>query len=310
MRQHLRHYSKTTVAWRQQTRVWREQGYAITEGSLPEKELFFFCTDSGWQGGIELQDWIDRTLPQCGALASAAWKEGELEQLFVACARPLDALPEELAYTSVSKITTGSTEDRTLSIAIATPQGRVWLVRPPQKNLIQPAGQVNVCNLPLMLRLVIGYSTISCKLLNKVATGDILFVNRQINKLICENTVLGSFYRTEEGFMYEDFDEEGLMDDEYPVQELEPEEQTPRLMHRDKIKLNLEFVLQQERLTLEKVESLFEGQILPCRPEAEKNMIITVNGVAIARGELVWIEDRPGVEIIELYPEAKKDAGQ
>ena len=110
--------------------------------------------------------------------------------------------------------------------------------------------------------------------------------------------------------MYEDFDEEGMMEDEYLLEEEEPEEEMPRLMHRDKIKLNLEFVLQQERLTLDKVESFFQGQILPCRPEAEKNMLITVNGMAIARGELVWLEDRPGVEILEIYPEAKKDAGQ
>jgi len=192
-----------------------------------------------------------------------------------------------------------------------TPQGRVWLITPPSPtNLIQPAGQVNASALPLTLRLVIGYSTISCKLLKKVAAGDILFINRQANKLICAKATIGSFYRTEEGFMYEDFDEEGMMEDEYLLEEEEPEEEMPRLMHRDKIKLNLEFVLQQERLTLDKVESFFQGQILPCRPEAEKNMLITVNGMAIARGELVWLEDRPGVEILEIYPEAKKDAGQ
>jgi len=87
MRQHLRHYSKTALAWRQQITAWRQQGYEIVENCFPERDLFFFRTDSGWQGGIDLEDWIARALPQCGTLASAAWKEGELEQLFVAKTR-------------------------------------------------------------------------------------------------------------------------------------------------------------------------------------------------------------------------------
>jgi type III secretion protein Q len=63
-------------------------------------------------------------------------------------------------------------------------------------------------------------------------------------------------------------------------------------------------VLQQSTLTVAELESFYQGQIIPCHPDAEQNILIVANGTPVAKGELVWVEDRLGIEVKDIYQEA------
>lgn len=310
MHTRLRRVNKTEQHWQQFALIWRRQGYALEREIVPDPEarLFFFRADSGWQGCIDLDEWLARVMPDSAKLARAAWQYAELALLFTQSVRPLDQLPDELAYHSLSTCEV-SEKNENLTLSIQTSQGRVWLIKLPEKRSpAQSAGEISIDNVPLTVHFNIGHSAISLSLLKQITPGDVIFINEQFNTLTVEQQKIGSFYKTEEGFMYENMNEDvdaELEDSDWDIQDDEEEE--PALIPRDNVKVKINFVLQQSRLSLSEIERFCQGMVLPCKPDAESNVIITANGAAIARGEIVWLEDRPGVEILEIYPGAKKD---
>ena len=66
------------------------------------------------------------------------------------------------------------------------------------------------------------------------------------------------------------------------------------------IPIKLEFILQKNAITIGELERIYNGQTLPCNVGFEKNIIIQANGVTVAHGELVLIDDRPAVIISDL----------
>lgn len=67
--------------------------------------------------------------------------------------------------------------------------------------------------------------------------------------------------------------------------------------------LRLEFILQQSTVSVSQLGDLYLGQLLPLIPNAEKLIEVKANGVLIARGELVQVDGRLGVELSEIQQE-------
>ena len=81
------------------------------------------------------------------------------------------------------------------------------------------------------------------------------------------------------------------------------EDDNSEIASRDKIPVNLSFILQRKVVSVSDLESLYKGQVMPVEHDIEKRIEIRANGVLLARGEIVNIDDRLGVEINELYNE-------
>lgn len=304
IRHHLRHYSTTEMSGRQQILAWTKQGFEIQRNMSPGECLLRFTSDTGWEGIIDLQSWFASVMPQSAIMSSRCWSVNQLETLFINSKRPLEGLPAELEYQRLeSKGNVESTKTVGSMYSLLSPQGRVWISKMPRATSFINAQERNsLDHVPVDIQFEIGHSAISVALLRQLQQGDLLLIKSSRNLIIHNLAVIGSFFRNEEGFMFEE-DNEEMLDGTYEEDESVNSE-SERLIPCDKISVRLGFVLQQKRVSISQLGSLYQGEVLPCQIDAEKNVIVTANGTAIARGELVWIEDRMGVEIKELYQEA------
>lgn len=303
--QHLRQYSTNELAWRQQVLAWQMQGFAIQQRISPGERLLHFRSDAGWEGMVDLRNWFNRVMPQCSGLSNHAWPIEQLEALFVNCDQPIEGLPDELAYQRLDSM--GIVERSQIPHSMyscLTPNGWVWLYDfPGEVALKQTTGQFEVSGLPVDIHFSIGHSFISIVLLKKVQQGDVLLITDDHNLIVSEGNILGGFLRNEEGLMYQDNDINLGDPTDNAAAEVQQNNELQPLVPRDKIMIKINFILQRSRMSIAELESLYQGKVLPCHFEAEKNMLITANDVVIAKGEVVWIEDRMGVEVKEIYQE-------
>lgn len=312
IREHLRHYSTEEQAWRRCVAYWNTLSYRFEQGIKAEEPLFHFSTDSGWDGFINLRDWYSSFMPQQARMASISCTVEQLKMLFLNCDEPLTGLPPGLGYQCVESrgLVDSTTADETL-FSCLLPRGRLWLngKRPDAVPLPDYEGGVDIAHVPVTLFFEVGHSVISNRLLRKVRCGDVLLVQHVENKMKTHGETLAKFIRNEEGFMFETEDGDEYGEDNAPATEDEflYATENNNLLPVDKIKIELGFVLQRRQVSLETLEGYYKGEILPCHIDAEKNIEITANGAIIARGELIWFNERFGVEIKELCHEVKND---
>lgn len=323
--QHLRRYSARELAGRQWVMVWQQQGYDLSQHLTPGRHLLHFASDTGWQGIIDLEQWFNRRAPQSAALASASWTPEQLSTLFVNCAQPIDGLPPALSYQRLESmgnvVPSFIAED---TYACLTPQGRVWITAFPAdapQNIIDR--QVDTHSLPLSIQFQFGYSQISVALLKQIKPGDVVLVNHEKYVMTSQGSELGRFIKTEEGFMFDENQnattdnheiEDNLLHNDrlVDVDSVPDGQQAAIVAHLascDSIKVNLDVIMQQSTLTIAELAAFYRGQIIPCHSDAMQNILLMVNGVAIAKGELVWIEDRLGVEIKDMCQEVGNVSG-
>ncbi|CNF34933.1 FliM/FliN family flagellar motor switch protein [Yersinia kristensenii] len=306
---HLRYYSARELVLRQNIKAWRKQGFDLRQQIAPGRHLLHFVSDSGWEGIIDLEDWFSKKMPQSAELASASWSIDHLETLFVNSSRPIEGLPQELEYQHLeSKGRVPPSFIEADQFACLTSQGRVWLHELPLHAPAQTdMSQYDVSHLPVRIQFQVGISKISIALLKQVQKGDVLLINLQHSIVVTEESMLGQFIRLEEGFMFDENQYVDMSDDE-TLQVLDSEPLPNALTALSSVKVKLGFVLQQTTISIAELEAFCSGKVLVCQPEVENNMLITANGVTIAKGELVRIEDRLGVEIKEMYQEVGNDS--
>ena len=313
IREHLRHYSPVELAWQQHIFRWKSQGFVFQQGIKPGEVLLNFVSDTGWEGVIDLSAWFASVMPQSAKMSSACWSVQQLETLFLNSSRPLEGLPEELEYYQLAS--KGIIEPINISDSMYSCQlqhGRMWFCGTPKINPgSHSSGGIIAGHLPVEIQFEVGHSFISVGLLKRVKAADVLLVNNNKNLIFSAGNILAMFARNEDGFMLDDendFMETDFDDFETDYEnEDDTEAEVRKLMPRDQVTVRLGFILQKNRISIDELESLYQGAVLPCHQDAEKNIIVTANGVAIARGEVVWVEDRLGVEIKELYQEPGDD---
>jgi type III secretion protein Q len=67
--------------------------------------------------------------------------------------------------------------------------------------------------------------------------------------------------------------------------------------------MHLEILLQEQLITRKRLALFAPGKVLPLAPEVIHCVEVRVNGQLLALGELVQLEDRLGVELLEVYQE-------
>lgn len=312
IREYLRCYSSEEQVWRRFIAYWSAEGYQFERGIKAEGPLFHFSTDCGWEGLIDLRDWYASFMPDKARLASASCTIEQLKTLFLNCNDPLVGLPPGLEYQCVNSrglVEAGKADEAMYSCLF--PRGRLWLnSQLPATNLpSRIRGGIDIASVTVPLLFEIGHSAISYGLLKKVRRGDVLLVQHVENKMKTHGEFLAKFIRNEDGFMFEVEDGHEFIENDLSVAADESSTLTEKkhLLPVDKIKVELGFVLQRSHVSLNTLEGFYQGTIVPCQMDAEKNIEITANGAIVARGELVWFKEQFGIEIKELCHEVKND---
>ncbi|QBC42542.1 FliM/FliN family flagellar motor switch protein [Iodobacter fluviatilis] len=288
----LRQLTSTEHAWQHAQKCWQVQGIEVSF-SLPDVEAcHVFSVDGGrWQGLLSLHEWLSCVSPALAEILGSTGDEGLLQALFMATPRPLEFTATELAYDSLQL---GEKAQMPVSAmpCLTTPQGRVWLIDIPAmrkgQDKVNPAW---LLTLPLQLIFEIGYSKLSQRAKARLGVGDVLLITEETHWVKSCDVRIGRYWQNEDGIMIEREDQAHLVT---------PTE-IPDLLAE--LPLRLEFILQQSTVSVAELGDLYLGQLLPLLPDAEKQIEVKANGVLIARGELVQVDGRLGVELLEIQQE-------
>ena len=87
---------------------------------------------------------------------------------------------------------------------------------------------------------------------------------------------------------------------ELPAQAEDTSEEVPRLNNLEELPVDLTFVSDQIKMSLKEVEQIKPGYVIALN-KVTGQVEIRANGTAVGSGELVQIEDKAGVRVLELY---------
>ncbi|WP_099076246.1 FliM/FliN family flagellar motor switch protein [Proteus alimentorum] len=148
----------------------------------------------------------------------------------------------------------------------------------------------------------LGNSKISVSLLKNLLLGDIVLIDNIDFSLILGEKKWMS-YQWQEGENTVVLDEELLtneMEKKALIEDVDTNATRPEnidLKSIDTIPITLSFLLASKILPIEQIEKLAPGQQLILPDNASRHIILVVNGVAIAEGELIKVGERLAVEI-------------
>jgi len=286
---------------------WQKNGYACRESIVPDSETsVLFTTDSGWTGIIDVLDWFAAVMPESAGLCQHFFSPERIRELLAHSDAPLQGLPPELACQKLVALQTEFAAPKEKVNTLITPTGPLWLVSVP--DALTPdnrQGEFKADHLPVAVEYHIGYSQLSVTLLKHIEAGDVLFMRHEDWRVVIANRRICRFKKEENTFMFEEYDE--TTPEEFTSEIAETREDI--LLPRGQIPVKVDFILQHSTLTVEELEALFKGSVLPCNPGAENNIILSANGVHIARGRAVWIDDRFAVEIEQIFARGQYATG-
>lgn len=280
--------------------AWRARGWAATLEHLPRMGTWIQVQDTShtWQGWVEPGMWLEGVSHELASLACSADSERLAARLFAVSSRPLHLPMPELRY---DMLDVASPID-----GVALPEGRllkvraaecpVWLARVPAVETTRrfDAGEASV-----FLDMEIGRSRTTAGMLRSTGRGDVLLIRHTRRRVSCRGLTIGS-YLYEEGRVMLEFDEQaapGAGDDPEGFDSHLPVP-APTLEH---LPVELVFVLQRERMTFAELQQVGHTHMLALSPGAEQRVEVRVNDTLLARGELVQLDGRLGVEIDQWF---------
>ena len=311
----LRHANRHAAQLRYAASQWQQQGYAATYRALNMHSRYIsFQALSGegvWSGLVDAQEWLASFAPEMASLADYCDEQDMLE-LFSAMPVPFDLALPNLSYTQlqIGSMVTGNALSEQPLICIRTAQGSVWINELPENLVWQHTALHDQMNaLPIPLCFILGYSTISLALSAKLAIGDVLLIEHKNFCVSTHRKLLGNYQLTEGGIQVENFNNEDIppdIDGEQPMQT--PPESVighDSSIPYGRIPVKLEFVLEERSIPVAELTQLAPGTLLELKHDAEQHITIRVNGVTLAKGELVQLDNRLGVEIKTIYSNPK-----
>lgn len=313
----LRRLPKAQAAWHPVLAGWRARGVAAGLGFPPSLgPLIRVNADDGeWQALLDPREWLAQTAPELAAMAASACDDRQIMALFNAMPRPLTFADGALDYRRLqAQESLAPIEGRDAPMPrVSARECALWIKAIAPRRAMPPMqGGHRLRGVPLTLAFILGVSRLPAAIAGEVAVGDIVLITTRTRRVTCQGKRMGHFCQQEEMIMidenHEEVQDEGHeggydeyrqpMDDHQPSMDSAP---LPEAMAA--LPLNVEFILQRRFLSIGEVQAFFAGKVLGLDPACEQNIELRSNGHLLARGELVQLEDRLGVEIMELYPD-------
>ena len=305
---------------------WRMQGISVDSVPINMPADYIAFTAYGvegelWRGWIDARDWLLNFAPDLASLALSAYDIKQIVALFKTTERPLSVDFDALSYQYIQVSGWGDAAmlPHYPLPCVSTASGKVWLQALPQEPELMTAQLLPQCvaHFVLPLRFELGRSMLSYHLCLRMAVGDVLLIAEEVPRVVTSGVVLGRYLLKEEGIVMEHIEDltapstlvqrqtEHLNSQASLPQDIElPQDAVVQeaLAH---VPMQIEFVLQEQLMTVAELGQFYQGQVLPLAAFSEQSVVIRVNGVMLAKGELVQLEDNLGVELTTLYGRAE-----
>ena len=277
-------------AWRQRQALTRLMlaGHSARLVAADERQRYLRLRveAGGWgfDALLALESWLGANAPE---LAMLAWDTADQDYLLDLFSAATPTLNWPLA-------SLGAAQTRALELcgargpmlALDSPLGEVLCADLPPALWPAPGLAPWCAALPLRLDVLLGRQILRPALLAEIAQGDVLLLANHQPQLACNGRALFSYTLQEEHIMVQPHF--NLAASSLPASDAQGLEQVP---------LAVEFVLQEIHLTLGELGAIAPGQVLRLNPDAERNVVLRANGIVLARGELVELDQQLGIEI-------------
>ncbi|VVD77299.1 type III secretion system cytoplasmic ring protein SctQ [Pandoraea anhela] len=311
-------------------RAWRACGWHASLEHLPRMGSWMLVQDTArtWQGWVEPGMWLEGVAHELASLACCADSEQLAARLFAVTANPLHLPMPELRYDilDVGAPVDGAALPEATLLKVRATECPVWLTRVPEVKAALPLDLRGV-RFPLDVEL--GRSRARIETLRRVQRGDVLIVRDVQRRLSCAGRILGGYGQAPgsamlETWLHDAIDNLGGMNeingmndmmDMDDIDDLAPEsghpygdarygqserrEQPAVALPFEQLPVELVFVLQRQRMTLAELQQLGQARVLELQAGAEQRVEVRVNDTLLARGELVQLDGRLGVEITD-----------
>jgi type III secretion protein Q len=261
---------------------------SLADGRERMLQLRISTEQQEFEAHISIASWFSLQFPDWQTLAWSEADEDTLLDLFNAVAEPLDWEQDWLPGARIRAV--GVTAISGQQIALSSAQGWVYCQHLPETlwPAASPAAWVQALPVPLVLRL--GQLLMPPALLSGMEVGDVLLLPTVNRQLVCHGLVLFNYSIQQEKIMLEQVMDAGQVAT-IPLNPLQASRQIP---------LPVELVLQEMNMSVAQLEQLSVGQVLTLNADAERNVLLRANGVLLARGELVEVNQQLGVQITQL----------
>ncbi|WP_413735591.1 type III secretion system cytoplasmic ring protein SctQ [Sodalis sp. RH21] len=305
----LRALSRADIAWRQALATWRAHGIAVgLDAPAGGQGQMAISADNGaWRAIIHARTWLAYHAPELAAMAGHACDDGKIMALFNAVAQPLTFEHYALPYRSLraEAMVAAPSGPASPLPRLSARECPLWVTALDDCGVPPPAlAPLRLGHIPLAVKWVIGTSRLPAGLAARLAVGDVMLITRADRQVICQGKIIGQFFQNEEMIMMDEHYEEYDLPEEDEPGNPGPAGMSDAL---SPVPLKLEFILQRRYLAIGEIQQLFAGKVLEMDPASEKKIEIRANGALLARGELVQLEDRLGVEVMELYQDMPDD---
>ncbi|MGC7404909.1 YscQ/HrcQ family type III secretion apparatus protein [Pandoraea pneumonica] len=293
----LRRVDETLSRLTRAEAVWRARGLRVSLEPLPRMGTWICVHDAArtWQAWIEPGMWLEGVSHELASLACCADTERLAARLFAASTHPLQMPVPELAYYAldVDAPIDGSALPEGMLLKVRADECPVWLARAP---VVDGELARDVDGVRFWLNAELGKSRVCAQTLREVDSGDVLLIRERRRALTCGGLTLGGYRREEGALMLQTYTQPETVQD--------MDDGVPAPASLEQLPVDLVFVLQRQRLSLAELRQLWQTPVLPLQPEAEQRVEVRVNDALIARGELVQLDGRLGVQINEWFGSA------
>ncbi|MDR6352524.1 FliM/FliN family flagellar motor switch protein [Pantoea sp. SORGH_AS_0659] len=304
----LRHLDQARHRLYQLKHHLNSMGYPVSESHPPAMTVLSRAqTASGAQVLIDLRAWCYHEMKELSSFADGYLSADDIRHLFQYSNSTLDIFSgtplQEKLYVC-NEVVHSPLHNYTAMLSLDTEWGPVWITEISDTFIRQIKGQCHRYTplfIPLPVSLVIGESKIEWRYLRRVNPGDVLLIEKYLNVLKTGGYRLGQYRYQEEYVVIDELYE-------HPATELDMHEQSvsdpnATAVNIAQIPVRLEFVIHEKIMTFGNLAHWSEHDILPVN-NAESGVLIKANGVIIGKGELVDLNGRIAVEILELNRDA------
>lgn len=272
---------------------WRRQGLSVRLCE-PSKNLYISFWAQGpqglWQGMVGAREWLEAVLQQWPQSLLLGLTDQEILDLFSAVAQPLENSPYLPAYQHLFQfgLTHGDSLQGCCLPCFTTARGELWVMELPTNHpvALRPI-EAWLFAVPQVLTIVLGISNLCRLQLERLSSGDVLFIAEQTRQLFMADRCIGHFT----------FIQEGLH-----MQVTPADSDSPIVLNvLSELPVKLEFVLGELTLSIGQLNEFIEHQVLPLEHAAVNSVQVRTGGKVIAIGELIQLDERLGVELLEVY---------
>ncbi|KOC91602.1 type III secretion system cytoplasmic ring protein SctQ [Winslowiella iniecta] len=257
---------------------------------------------------VDVRAWFGKSLPEKSGLRADLISPDEIRDLFHYSGAALTLqLPGEAEepLTISSLVAADDYRDKAMPI-VNTSCGPGWLTAVNahyRSHISQALPSLLHGMIPFRLDFMLGSSALSYRHLKKLQRGDVLLVNQLLETVLTGDRTLAKYRQQEDYLMLEDIYDEQEEHEQYTPLHKHQELQ-PQLMGINNIPVQLTFIINQMTLTLDELAVLHIGDVIATGTGGENSITICANGALLAKGELVMVDERLGVEIQTLCYEA------